>query len=50
MISHLKSEQELHDYIGNLYERLPYYLKAKNNYHGQEDCKILVDEINLLLT
>ena len=37
MISHLKSEQELHDYIAkHLYERLPYYLKAKKTITSLE--------------
>tara|TARA_B100000212_G_scaffold337758_1_gene313183 strand:- start:477 stop:1004 length:528 start_codon:yes stop_codon:yes gene_type:complete len=51
MISHLKSEQELHDYIAkHLYERLPYYLKAKKTIiTDKKTIKSLVDEINLLL-
>ena len=51
MISHLKSEQELHDYIAkHLYERLPYYLKAKKTIiTDNKTIKSLVDEINLLL-
>ena len=51
MISHLKSEKELHDYIAkHLYERLPYYLKAKKTIiTDNKTIKSLVDEINLLL-
>ena len=52
LISHIQSKEQLEEYIAkHLFERLPYYEKAKKTIiTDNKSIKSLVEEINLFLT